>query len=310
MNKSYIEVSIICNTYNHKQYIRDALDGFIMQHTNFAYEILIHDDASSDGTADIIREYEQKYPDLIKPIYQKENQYSKGIKISTTFQYPRAKGKYIALCEGDDYWLDPYKLQKQYDALEANSDVDICAHSAFVIKRGKKYKIKRSNFDRIIPINSVIGGGGGFVATSSLMFRKSLNDCIPAFRKFMSLDYTMQIHGALRGGMLYLHDFMSVYRLESSSISWSSSLKNSVSLSINHLNKTKQMLQILNKETSYKFNEVILNRIKWLDYRLLFVQKKYSDIKHNKILYKCLPVLDKIKINIRIIENYFRLDSK
>ena len=86
-----------------------------MQKTDFPFEILIHDDASTDGTADIIREYEAKYPDIIKPIYQTENQYSKGIKVSQVYQFPRAKGKYIALCEGDDYWTDPYKLQKQVD---------------------------------------------------------------------------------------------------------------------------------------------------------------------------------------------------
>lgn len=110
-------VSIICNTYNHENYIRQCLDGFIMQQTSFPVEILVHDDASTDGTANIVREYEQKYPDLIKPIYQRENQYSKGVKVSLTYQYPRARGKYIALCEGDDYWTDPLKLQKQVDIL-------------------------------------------------------------------------------------------------------------------------------------------------------------------------------------------------
>ena len=118
-----ILVSICCITYNHEKYIRDAIEGFLMQKTDFPFEVLIHDDASTDGTADIIREYETKYPDIIKPIYQTENQYSKGIKISATYNYPRAKGKYIALCEGDDYWIDPYKLQKQVDFLEHMKNV-------------------------------------------------------------------------------------------------------------------------------------------------------------------------------------------
>ena len=109
-----VMVSVICNTYNHEKYIKSALDGFVMQKTNFEYEVLIHDDASTDSTADIIREYEKKYPDIIKPIYQSENQYSKKVPISKTYQYSRAKGKYIAICEGDDYWTDPFKLQKQF----------------------------------------------------------------------------------------------------------------------------------------------------------------------------------------------------
>jgi glycosyltransferase involved in cell wall biosynthesis len=97
-----------------------------MQQTNFPIEVLIHDDASTDDTADIIREYERKYPEIIKPIYQTENQYSKGVDV---FQYnfSRAQGKYIALCEGDDYWTDPYKLQKQVDFLEKNPEYSICS---------------------------------------------------------------------------------------------------------------------------------------------------------------------------------------
>lgn len=126
-NKSIL-VSICCITYNHERFIRQCLDGFLMQKTGFEFEILIHDDASTDGTAHIIREYEQKYPDIIKPIYQNENQYSKGIPISITYNFPRAKGKYIALCEGDDYWTDPCKLQKQVDFLEHNPEYSICCH--------------------------------------------------------------------------------------------------------------------------------------------------------------------------------------
>ena len=115
-------VSIICLTYNQAQYIRKTLEGFVMQKTNFPIEILIHDDASTDETADIIREYENKYPQIIKPIYQQENQYSKKVAIGATYIYPKVKGKYIALCEGDDYWIDPLKLQKQVDFLESHLD--------------------------------------------------------------------------------------------------------------------------------------------------------------------------------------------
>ena len=113
-------VSIICDTYNHEKYLKECLDGFVMQKTDFKFEVLIHDDASTDGTSSIIREYEKEYPDIINPIYQSENKYSKGISIWKTYQFPRIKGKYVALCEGDDYWIDPLKLQKQVDFLEAH----------------------------------------------------------------------------------------------------------------------------------------------------------------------------------------------
>lgn len=117
-------VSISCITYNHINYIREAIEGFLIQQTSFQIEILIHDDASTDGTADIIREYEQEYPELIFPIYQTENQYSKG-GMPDKINRERARGKYLAYCEGDDYWTDPLKLQKQVDFLEAHPEYSL-----------------------------------------------------------------------------------------------------------------------------------------------------------------------------------------
>ena len=120
MNEKPI-VSICCITFNHARYIRACLDGFIMQKTNFSFEVLINDDCSTDGTIDILKEYSERYPNIIKPIFHDENQYSKGIRrILATFVYPKVKGKYVALCEGDDYWTDPLKLQKEVDFLESN----------------------------------------------------------------------------------------------------------------------------------------------------------------------------------------------
>src|SRR5690606_11316563 len=123
-------VSISCITYNHAPYIRECLDGFMMQKCDFDFEVLIHDDASTDGTQEIIKEYQEKYPEIIKPIFQTENQYSKGIRgMNIQFNFPRAQGKYIALCEGDDYWTDPLKLQKQLDFLEANPEYVLSCHN-------------------------------------------------------------------------------------------------------------------------------------------------------------------------------------
>src|SRR5690554_4131282 len=129
-------VSISCITYNHAPYIRQCLEGFLMQQCDFEYEILIHDDASTDGTSDIIREYQEKYPNIIKPIIQTENQWSQGVRgIMARFNFPRAKGKYIALCEGDDYWTDPLKLQKQVDFLEENENYSFCFHDAIILNQ-------------------------------------------------------------------------------------------------------------------------------------------------------------------------------
>ena len=121
-----ILVSVVTLTYNHRNFIRQCIEGILMQQTRFKFELLIHDDASTDGTAQIIREYEITYPDIVKPIYQTENQYSKGVRIGSQYLYPKAQGKYIAECEGDDYWVDPLKLQKQVDYLESNPECGLC----------------------------------------------------------------------------------------------------------------------------------------------------------------------------------------
>lgn len=129
-----ILVSIRCSVYNHEPYLRQCLDGFVMQQTNFAFEAIVHDDASTDKSADIIREYAAIYPNIIKPIYETENQYSKhdGSKRRIMNAAINESAKYIAFCEGDDYWTDPLKLQKQFDFMEANPDYSLCFHNAMI----------------------------------------------------------------------------------------------------------------------------------------------------------------------------------
>ena len=130
-----IMVSICCLAYNHEKYIRKTLEGFVNQKTNFNYEILIHDDCSTDNTVNIVEEYRKKYPKLIKPIYQKENQHSKGIKISNVYQFPRAQGKYIAMCEGDDYYL---KGKSFFHEMKGVGDVPLIF---YIMTRGNMYYI-------------------------------------------------------------------------------------------------------------------------------------------------------------------------
>lgn len=115
-------VSVCCITYNHVRFIEEAIDSFLMQKTNFAFEVLVHDDASTDGTAGIIQEYAKRYPDIIRPIIQTVNQFAKCGLINPRFVFPKARGKYIALCEGDDYWTDCTKLQKQVQFLDNNPE--------------------------------------------------------------------------------------------------------------------------------------------------------------------------------------------
>lgn len=140
---SKVGVSILCLAYNHEEFIARTIEGFLMQQTDFPIEIIIHEDASTDGTAAVIREYEQKHPDVIKPIYQTENQFQKGVNINAEFMLPLATGKYVALCDGDDYWTDPHKLQKQYDAMEQHPECEMCLHKVKdVLEQGDKTIVK------------------------------------------------------------------------------------------------------------------------------------------------------------------------
>jgi len=215
MNKEII-VSICCATYNHQKYIRDAIEGFLMQKTTFPFEILIHDDASTDGTADIIREYEAKYPDIIKPIYQTENQYSKGINPYIAFVYPRAQGKYIALCEGDDYWIDPLKLQKQVDYMERNSRVSILASHYTIYDQEKETfinppKIKYElNFDTLIKKRNKI-------ATATVCFRREFanqytEEIKPLEKEWFIGDYSLWLFLSQKGQVKILNNVTTVYR--------------------------------------------------------------------------------------------------
>lgn len=120
-------VSIKCTVYNHEPYLRQCLDGFVMQKTNFPFEAIVHDDASTDHSADIIREYAAKYPDIIKPMYETENQWSKHDGSLERIMDEACTGKYIAICEGDDYWTDSLKLQKQTDFLDSHPNVTLCS---------------------------------------------------------------------------------------------------------------------------------------------------------------------------------------
>ena len=141
-------LTIRCLVYNHEPFLRQCLDGFVMQQTNFPFEAIVHDDASTDGSAAIIREYAEKYPDIIKPIYETENQYSKHDgsigRIMDAAIHPNSK--YIAFCEGDDYWTDPHKLQLQVDFLESHPDYVICSHDYIYYFGDTNEFAEKSNF--------------------------------------------------------------------------------------------------------------------------------------------------------------------
>jgi len=215
-------VSIVCTAYNHEPFIADAIDGFLIQQTDFPFEILIHDDASKDRTAEIIEKYEKRYSNIIKPVYQKENQYSKGKKIFFS-EIKRATGRYIAVCEGDDYWIDPLKLSKQVRFLEKNPEYVITGHDAVVvdvegkiIKESKLPDFHKKDFDSddLIKVRA-------WILTMSWVFRNVLLDMPPEMHLVKNGDTFMTSLLGWYGKSKYMSEIQpAVYRVHAGGV-WS-----------------------------------------------------------------------------------------
>ena len=251
-----IKVTVVCLAYNHAKYIRNALEGFVAQKTCFPFEVVVHDDASTDGTDLIIKEFHSKYQDLVRPVYQKENQYSKGINIPMAFLYPLIRGEYVAMCEGDDYWTDPLKLQKQVEALEAHPESDICSHRTLRLKKGRfDGWIAPRIGSGMVPVDRVIlGGGGWFCATSSLLCRREAYMRWTPIREVVVIDYTLAVQCALRGGMVYLKDRMSVYRVGTEG-SWTKRHDRKARIKNNLI--MINMLDVLDEWTNGRFSNAV-----------------------------------------------------
>lgn len=219
-NSQPLMVSIKCITYNHEPYIRQCLEGFVMQKTNFRFEAVVHDDASTDGTADIIREYAEKYPDIIKPIYETENQYSKKDGSLGRIMDAACTGKYIAVCEGDDYWTDPLKLQKQVDILESNPEVGL-VHTDFDLVKGKIRHFKSNSKPKeYLPLLFK----SQKIATLTVMYRLNLYNKLPKDwekmtpRLFLG-DLPLWIELAAISKFVYISDCTARYRQLQNSMS-------------------------------------------------------------------------------------------
>jgi len=224
-------VSIICRTYNHEKYISEAIESFLMQKTDFPIEIIIYDDASTDNNANIIGKYKKKYPSIIRPIYQKENQHSKGFNRSVRLIYSKAKGKFIASCEGDDYWTDPYKLKKQVEFLEQNTNYIATAHNVRVIDKNNELVSDKLNpyklFDKHIYTVKDAEQLRLPFQTASLVYRNiwlNLSDEImkPYLKCKVNGDHKIATLLSLMGDIFCLPDIMADHRkIVSFGNSWS-----------------------------------------------------------------------------------------
>ena len=277
-----IMVSVSCITFNHEPYIARALDSFLMQKTNFPFEILIYDDASTDRTQEIIREYEKRYPGIIKPYYQTENQYSKGkYNVEGFFNYPRAAGKYIAMCDGDDYWTDEHKLQLQVDYMEAHPECAMCLHAARIETEERavqSLKIRPYRGNRLIPAEKVIDKPSNY-PTASLLFRTEYTKDLQDYYYTSPVgDIPIQIHMAAKGTVYYMDREMSVYR-QGVSVSWSALMKqgNYKQNLIDHHQAMRVMYRGFSKETDGKYDQAIERACRRMDFLTLINVKEYRE---------------------------------
>lgn len=292
-----ILLSVVCTAYNHEKYIRDALEGFVSQKTNFKYEVLVHDDASTDNTANIIKEYEQRYPEIIKPIYQQVNQYSKGVRIINDVLVPIAKGKYLAFCEGDDYWCDCNKLQKQVEVLESSQNYVACVHNTnFLYMTSNNEIIKYPTIDRILKLDDCVMCGGQSFHTSSLVVRKSVYQNKPSFTFSVEGvgDYPNSIYYALCGSIYYIGKVMSVYRVGTEG-SWTRKNDGDTSKQKKTIFQIKEMLRQADQYSEHRYHKLFEIAINKQEYRLLIIKKEYrAAIKNDN--FKSDSIRNKIKI--------------
>ena len=228
LNEHVVKVSVCCMTYNHERYIEKCLEGILMQQTSFRFEVIIHDDVSTDGTSQILDGYYKKYPDKIRIVRPRMNRYSTGTRaIITTYLLPLAQGEYIALCEGDDYWTDPFKLQKQIDILEANHDYSVCIHAFRVVEEGTRTKIYKAHCsDTILTFEELIRWRRRTCQTATIVYRKEQMSEYPPFCLDCHVgDYPLMLWLASRGKVYYISDVMSAYRRGIPS-SWTSGYQN------------------------------------------------------------------------------------
>lgn len=252
-NENKIMVSVCMITYNHEKFIKQAIEGVINQKTNFSIELIIGEDLSKDATRQICIEYQQQYPEIIKLNLSEGNVGGQQNFLNT---YALSRGKYIALCEGDDYWTDEYKLQKQVDFLETNPTYVLSSHNSAILGHNKKMIYNPPLSQTELNIYDIIDGQWNLM-TASLVFRKNALSFPDWFSKIRNGDYALQLLLATKGLFHYIPEYMSVYRRH----------LGGVSLRFTPIVGAKAIYDLckyFNKETNYQYKKEMhkkLNRI-------------------------------------------------
>lgn len=294
--------------YNHEKYLKYALDGFVNQITNFDYEVFVHDDASTDLSASIIMDYAEKYPNIIKPIIQTENQFSRGTDIFMNIIRPLMNGDYIASCEGDDYWIDNRKLQKQVDFLDAHPEYVACVHNTKKIDLWKKkeYIMYKHDVDEDIKVEDVLADGSSAYHTSSLMYRKEYAELRPDFMEVKRgfRDYPMAIYLFLSGKIRFLADVMSAYRFGAEN-SWTSRTQTDFKKIDIAIQNKIDLLNEVNQYSNYIYDKQIQKAILMHEYARKEMAGEYSKLRYAPFasIYNEKPLNYKVKLILKQLFN-------
>lgn len=315
---SEIKVSVLCLAYNHEKYIKECLESILRQKTTFNYEIIVNDDASSDGTTAIIKKYENKYPEIVHAIYQNENKYSKGVALIEECLLPKARGKYVALCECDDKWLDENKLQYQYDYMENHPECSMCTHNTLIHDLNATLKDTLFNpWTKVHILNEQEVFMDWKVHTSSYFMKKEEAYRPEKYRQYWFGDYVRLTMAYTRGNVVVLPYVMSQYNYGVTTGALREVDASQLEVRKKKVLDRREYLKQLNQETKERFNKIINKRI--LMTELEAESLKERDIlrrSHNKAeaikaardivkkpVYKCffesLCIMDKIKELVR-----------
>ncbi len=282
-------VSVSMITYNHEAFIAEAIEGVVMQKTTFPFELVIGEDCSTDNTRAICIEYQKKYPDIIRLRLPEKNQ---GMMLNWINNIESGHGKYIALCDGDDYWTDPYKLQKQVDFMEANPDFALCSHSVYTLMCGQLDENIEMERDVLTTEDIILKDWG--LLTASIFFRKEAHKTPDWYYTVKNGDFALQLIVSLSGKIKFLPEYMAVHRQHLGGMS--STLK--------PLNQTAWMVYLLhqfNKYTNKKFKKSIVERVKRMYKLQIYYAKGYGLRKAAAVLtvYQKLTLLNPFLIQSR-----------
>lgn len=302
MESGACRLSVICCTYNQIDYIAKCLDSLISQKTSFPFQIIVHDDASTDGTASIVKDYAERYPGLIVPILQEQNKYSQGESV-LSYVDPYLKGDYIAICEGDDWWIDRNKLQSQFDYMESHPNCSLCVHDSYIYEDSLRAYVGQSpasGVERDLPVESLIENGGWYISTNSFFYRRKFHALPDLYKGWGVGDYPTMVHLALSGSVHFLDKPMSAYRSNAAG-SWTQAMQFNIQLRQETNRKIVEGLKRLDAETNCRYHDSV-------EVAVFKLEKQICELKHNPLmlfrhdrahLFKSLSTVDKFKSIMR-----------